>query len=631
MLASVCIAVALLATFSTIRASQRDLALQKDRLEATAAVIASLSGEATANVDRPRAYAAIRSINAAPGVIYARVEDDQGRLIAETGSGARLTRDAQVEGGGQVSFLSMLRSRTIEVSAPVTLDRQRVGRVVLLGEVEGASDRLVTSLLQSLVAACLAALLGLAAAWRMQRGIAGPIQALTREIGQMRGARVYTQTVEVDADDETADLVEGFNALLSEVRARDEKIAQHMAGLERTVAERTADLQSAKEAADAASHAKSDFLATMSHEIRTPMNGIMVMAEMLAAGEMAPRQRRFAEVIAKSGSSLLAIINDILDFSKIEAGKLELEAAPVDPGEVVEDVCSLFWERARSKGLDLAACIAPDVPALVEADAVRLRQVVGNLVNNAIKFTETGGVLIEVTAPADGRLRVAVRDTGIGIPQDKIGDLFSAFSQADQSTTRRFGGTGLGLAICKRLVEAMGGQVVVRSTVGKGSVFAFEAPVPTLQAAEPPARTEGRVKVAVSGRFTRRAAERGFQQAGLTLCAEGEAPDLLLCEAGEVPVRSDKRCPVVCLAEYGESLPAQLQREGRVDALLVQPFRQRDLQAILSAWREGRPLGEAIAEEARAERDQLPRFEGARVLVVDDSAVNREVAMEALS
>ncbi len=212
----------------------------------------------------------------------------------------------------------------------------------------------------------------------------------------------------------------------------------------------------------------------MSHEIRTPMNGIMVMADLLANADIPRRLHRYAEVIATSGRSLLSIINDILDFSKIEAGKLELESGQICLDEVVENVTSLFAERASSKNIDLAAVIDPDVPRMMSGDPVRLSQVVGNLVNNALKFTENGFVRLAVSKCAvDSRfIDLSVEDSGIGIPEDKLSTIFEVFSQADQSTTRKFGGTGLGLAICRRIVTAMGGDVEVSSTVASARSFA---------------------------------------------------------------------------------------------------------------------------------------------------------------
>jgi two-component system sensor histidine kinase BarA len=208
------------------------------------------------------------------------------------------------------------------------------------------------------------------------------------------------------------------------------------------------------------------------------MNGIMVMADLLANADIPRRLHRYAEVIATSGRSLLAIINDILDLSKIEAGKLELERRQISLDEVVENVTSLFAERAASRNIDLVAVIDPEAPRTITGDSVRLAQVLGNLVNNALKFTESGFVRLAVgTCSDDARMiELSVEDSGIGIPQDKLSTIFEVFSQADQSTTRKFGGTGLGLAICRRIVTAMGGDVEVTSTVGVGSTFRVRIP-----------------------------------------------------------------------------------------------------------------------------------------------------------
>jgi two-component system sensor histidine kinase BarA len=634
-IASVGVAVMLVAGVSAWREGLRDAAIQLDRLRVTATVMSSLAAAPTAEGDRVHGYAVLRSIARMPGVFYARIEGADGRTLVESGGGARLLGDVATSAGSRhaPSLLTELRSRTEEVDAPIRAQGRTVGRLVLMSRTQGVLDRFAASLGASLFAAGAAMLLGLVTAWRMQRGITTPVLALTRSMEEVQQDHDFSRTVEVKTDDEIGALVDGFNRMLGEIRTRDDAIAAHVAGLEGEVAARTADLRVAKEAAERANSAKSDFLATMSHEIRTPMNGIMVMAEMLAAGDMPARQRRFAEVIAKSGSSLLAIINDILDFSKIEAGKMDLESVPVDLSDVVEDVCSLFWERASSKGLDLASYVDPATPRLVAGDPVRLRQVIGNLVNNAIKFTEAGGVLIEVEPDAAGSVRISVHDTGIGIAADKIGGVFGAFSQADQSTTRKFGGTGLGLAICKRLVDCMGGQFKVSSKLGRGSTFAFRLPVETLEDAAPwPApRVEGDIAaLGCAGFATRRAMGRYLARAGYVLAKDEAVPALVVADPAALREPGPAGAPRICVASYGDSAPYELQRAGLAQAVLVQPFRRRDLEALLAQLQAGEPLRDAQGD-ATAAAEAPPSFAGARVLVADDGAVNREVAQEALS
>ena len=616
------------------RDGDREVALETARLKAAALVVASMTSKAAAEHDVSGAFQALRSIGQMHDVEYGRIEAPSGVLLVETGAGVRLVNDVQAGSDtGAASIFRQLFSRSSEVSVPITSGGADVGQVVLLGRTEGILNRFIVSLGESLAVAFAAVLVGVLIAWRLQERIARPILTLTGAMRRVQQTHEFDRNVDVAADGEIGALVSGFNRMLSEIRVRDERIAEQVAGLESEIEARTADLVVAKDAAEAANSAKSDFLATMSHEIRTPMNGVMAMAELLAGGQLPPRERRYAEVIVNSGASLLAIINDILDFSKIEAGKLELETIRVDLSDIVDDVLSLFWDRASTKGLDLAGFIDPAIPAAIASDPVRLRQVISNLVNNAIKFTESGGVLVEVSLTPEGRICIAVEDTGIGIEEDKIGSVFGAFSQADQTTTRRFGGTGLGLAICKKLVDAMGGELQVTSKVGQGSRFAVVVPSPILEPAAPwPNAIAAGAGIAIvhTEAFTARALKSYFERAGY-VASDAASAQVAIGDAHGLRALVALPVNTICLGAYGDSEPQELVRAGAARVVLPLPIRRQQLRELLESLAIGVTLENGVDHtEATRSNEELPRFTGSRVLVADDSAVNREVALESL-
>ncbi|NJD88636.1 MAG: response regulator [Betaproteobacteria bacterium] len=438
---------------------------------------------------------------------------------------------------------------------------------------------------------------------------------------------------------------------------------RHAEASERVQAERvaSAELRMAKEVAEAASRAKSQFLANMSHEIRTPMNGVLGMAELLAETELSDKQRRLLGMIRASGESLLAIINDILDFSKIEAGRLDLEKVDFAPLAVLEDVAELLAARAQAKGLELVVRAEDDAPAWVNGDPHRLRQILLNLVGNAIKFTDSGEVVVRClretsAAGSPGRLRFEVSDTGIGIPPEKKARLFQAFAQADGSTTRRFGGTGLGLVIAKELAQLMGGDIDVRSETGFGSTFWFTIDVsaPLAPAVAVPAlhSLAGRRALVVDDNATARGVlehlARGWGME-VTAAADGvqaleqlrEAVDrgrpfaLALVDlamprmSGVTLVRAIKTdralasLPVVMLTSLGREEEIATARQCGACACLGKPVRRDEMrQVIVEAMfpaSAARPAGPAVA----ASKPQLV----GRVLLAEDNPVNQAVAV----
>ncbi|MCF4128733.1 hybrid sensor histidine kinase/response regulator [Methylobacterium sp. SyP6R] len=606
-------------------------------LKSLASVFAAAAAGAAAADDVPGAHAALRAIAQVRGIVYAGLTRMDGSALAEQGMGLRLADDLDLD-KEDISPLALVLTGTVKVSVPVVENTRTVGRVTLIADNATLVERLRAVVINALLTAALAMAVGSAVAWRLGRALTRPLTALARTMDAVREHHDYDRHAVLPAGassgDEVGRLATSFNGLIDAVRERDRRLIEHQGRLEQEVSDRTHDLSEAKEAAEAANSAKSSFLATMSHEIRTPMNGMLVMAELLAAAELPARQRRYAEVIARSGQSLLAIINDILDFAKVEAGKLTLERIALDPAEVADTVVTLFGERARAKGLDLAAIVGPDVPRAIHGDPVRLGQVLGNFVNNALKFTEAGHVLVRIeTLDQGGALRLSVADTGIGIPAETLPTIFSAFSQADGSTTRRFGGTGLGLSIAERLVAAMGGRIGVESEVGRGSTFWAEIPLDIVAAAEPVSRQGGivpAVVVAVPGRATGLALMEGLLAAGFAPGETGEGAHHLV-EAGAL-VRAGRRPAgagrVLALAPMGEPSGAAVLSSGLADALLRWPLAQGEWRPALSALATGETFAGIGAEAGPVA--SLPRFPAARVLVADDNPVNREVAVEAL-
>ena len=603
-------------------------------------ILASSSADAVESHDAARAFSAVRAIKDAPGIYYARIETQDGYALVETGAGAKLRSDVVIKGTGTPPGLfDLVFTRSIEVRSPITKDKHVLGEVIVVHRAQGIGLDIIRSLSGIIAIASLALLFALWVTRQVQLSLTRPLVDLTDAVERISKGHDFTLRLNVESQDEVGKLVAGFNTMLEAISWRDKKIEAQLRGLENEVEERTKDYLLARDDAQNANAAKSDFLATMSHEIRTPMNGVLVMAELLSHEPLSEKARRLSKTIVNSGRSLMAIINDILDLSKIEAGKLDVEWLRVDLVEMIDDVIGLFYAKARQSEIELVCFVHPEVARYGYCDPVRLSQVCNNIVSNALKFTSSGAVSVFVMPdPKPGFWRLVVEDTGIGIAKDKLSTIFDAFAQEDKSTARRFGGTGLGLSISKRLIEAMGGTIAVKSELGQGSRFflRLQSADEAGDAAPPSMANDGEehyFQLCLSKPFLAKALDIRLKAAKLLPIDDHVTlePSIVFVDAALYHDIKDQTITdrIVYLAQAEDTEGERLLKSGLIGAILPLPLRHSDLDAILERLSLSQPLRNPQLDAPVTHR--LAQYSQARVLVVDDNEVNLEIASEALS